>query len=367
MASAGLPAPIKRPGIGVLAVEGREFEVERNEQLVRLFPSIAVFTRSNNKFADVDLRRALSTVQNIPALILQGRFSVRTQQQQVLRTIGIPHGDIPLIPELSDFIPDVVCVRPAESGDIEVRPDGTRVEVNDLTEQRLALTIFDIKHTAEANPSYCSEIAMYALMLANWIHQDSQLQQRYFVTSSAYLWTRVRQGDSQLDALERQGGATTTDLLAALRADSEDAQLRFYLAAVKGFFEDVVRVVRVGTAREDGWTDLDWHISGSCSSCDWLGDRRHMGANDRLVVDANPNHYCMSLAEASGHLCLVPGITRGAKKVLQRHTVTDTAALSGALGHPAFQEHTLLKREARALPARSTAIRTGNLSNDATG
>jgi hypothetical protein len=75
----------------------------------------------------------------------------------------------------------------------------------------------------------------------------------------------------------------------------------------------------------------------------------------------------MPAAAAGGHLCLVPGITRGAKKVLQQHTVNDTAALSAASGHPVFQQHTLLKREARTLPARSTSVATGNLSRDAGG
>lgn len=367
MAAGGLPAPLKRPGIGVLAVEGREFEVERNEQLIRVFPGITHFNRSNNKFANVDLLGTLLALQTAPALILQGHFSVSAHQAQVLGRVGLPAADIPLVPLLADFIPDVICVRPAAIGDYEVRPDGSRVEVFDFAEDRLALSIFDIKHTAEANPSYCAEIAMYALMLANWLEQHPGLRQRYFVASSAHLWTRVRQGDSRLDALERAGGSTVDSLLAALVEDSEDAQLRFYLSAVRGFFEDVVRVIQVGSARVDGWTDLDWHVSGSCSSCDWLGDRRHLGASDRLVLDASPNSYCIPSALAGGHLCLVPGITRGAKKVLQQNTLIDTAALAGALGHPAFQQHTLLKREARTLPARSVAITTGNLSRDHAG
>ncbi|MDQ7957813.1 MAG: AAA domain-containing protein [Pseudomonadota bacterium] len=364
MGGAGLPAPVKRPGIGVLAVEGREFEAERNEQLVRLFPGITQYRRANNKFSDMDLRTTLVALQSAPALVLQGRFSVAAQQGAVLTNIGIGAADIPLVPELTDFIPDVVLVRAAVHGDYEVRPDGSRAEIFDLAEDRLALSIYDVKHTAEANPSYCAEIAMYALMLANWLELHPELHRRYFVAADAKLWTRVRQGDSGLDSLERQGGAHVNQLLEALARDSEDAQLRFYLSAVRTFFEDVVRVLRVGAARPDGWVDLDWHVSGSCSSCDWLGDRRHLGANDRLIADANPSHYCMPAAAAGGHLCLVPGITRGAKKVLQQHTVLDTAALAGAVGHPAFQQHTLLKREARTLPARSAAIASNNLTRD---
>lgn len=81
-------------------------------------------------------------------------------------------------------------------------------------------------------------------------------------------------------------------------------------------------------------------------------------------MDTNPSHYCMPVASMSGHLSLVPGITRGAKKILQSNAVPTTAALAGAAGHPALQQHTMLKRDARNLPARSAAILSGSLSND---
>ena len=364
MAAAGLPAPIKRPGIGLLAVQGKEFEVDRNDTLVRLFPAIVKFSKTGATYNDVDLHAELTRLAGPPALILQGRFSVSTQLAIVLARIGLSPTDAAAVPALADFIPDVVYVRTAVEGELEVRPDGTRVAINHATENRLALSILDIKHTSEANPSYCSEIALYALMLANWLALHPELARRYYVSSNAYLWTRYKQGESEFEQLDRAGGATGSQLLDALVHDSEDAQLRYYLAAVRGFFEDVVRVVRVGQARLDGWQDLDWHVANSCGSCDWLGDKRHMGQNQRDIVDANPGHYCMPLASDSGHLCLVPGVTRGAKKVLHLNTVLDTPALAGAAGHPALQLHTLLKREAKTLPARSTSITTGTLSID---
>lgn len=364
MAAAGLPEPIKRPGIGILAVEGREFEAARNDQLVQLFPGITKYGKSGTKYLDTSLQTELSTITSGPALILQGRFSINPHQAAVLGNVGLQPSDIATVPPLADFIPDVLYVRQPNASDMEVQPDGTRKPIDLASEDRLALSIIDIKHTAEANPSYCSEIAMYALMLANWLHLHPALRSRFFVTSSAFLWTRVKQGDSQLETLQSKGSATTQQLLEALISDSEDAQLRFYLAAIRGFFEDVVRVIRIGRSQANGWSNLDWHVASSCSSCDWLGDKRHMGQRDRIKVDARPDHYCMPLASASGHLCLVPGITRGAKKVLCHNTVLDTPSLATAAGHPALQQHTLLKREAKTLPERSKAITTGILSND---
>lgn len=367
MSAAGLPEPIKRPGIGILAVEGKEFEIARNDQLVQLFGGSVRYSKNATQYGNIDLEAALTAVTLVPHLILQGHFSIVAQQPTVLSIIGVDAADISLVPPIADFVPDIFYVRDAQAGDQEVLEDGTRGPIFELSETRKAICILDVKHTAEANPSYCSEIAMYAVMLANWLRARPQLASRFFVSLDARLWTRHNQVDSELDKLQRRGGATQQQLLDALMADSEDAQLRFYLPTIRSFYIDVARVVRLGQTPGQGWPALDWHISGSCSACDWLGDKRHMGPAHRGLVDGNPEHYCMPLAESTGHLCLVPGITRGAKKVLHQNTVTDTASLAGAADHPALQLHTLLKKEAKSFPARSAAITSGHVSRDTTG
>lgn len=364
MGTAGLPAPAKRPGIGVLAVLGKEFETERNDQLVRLFPSIIKFNKGSKSYSDIDLESSLLGVTSPPAILLQGKFSITTIKSQILQNIGLSVADISDVPDIADFIPDVLVVREPRDRDFAIRPDGSRELINNFSETRLAIDIIDVKHTSEANPSYCAEIALYALFLTNWLHHHPKFKDRYYVSTTAYLWTRFKQGDSELDRLEHTGGATIQLLLDALITDSEDASLRSYLPAVRRFFEDVVRVLRIGDASLEGWTDLEWHVRSTCVSCDWLGDKRHLGKAEKNLVDANPSHYCIPAARTSGHLCLVPGITRGAKKTLEKDTVLTTNDLAAAAGHPALQKHMVLKREARSLPARSAAILSGSLSND---
>ncbi len=364
MASAGLPQPVKRPGIGILSVEGRAFEVERNDQLVRVFPGVVQYSKGAKSYKEVDLTGALGKITAAPVIVLQAKFSISALKNSVLQQIGLKPADIADIPDIADFVPDVLVIRAPKDGDFEIRPDGTRQEIFDLAEQRLAIDIFDVKHTSEANPSYCAEIAMYALMLSNWLTAHPVFKNRFYVTANAYLWTRFKQGDSELDRLEKAGGATPALLLEGLVADSEDANLRFYLAAVRRFFEDVARVIRVAESASSSWKDLEWHVSGSCGSCDWLGDKRHLNRADHSVVDENPAHYCVPEATNSGHLSLIPGITKGAKKVLQRNLVHTAGDLAAAAGHPAFQQHTVLKRDARHLPSRSTAILSGAIGND---
>ncbi len=364
IAAAGLPQPVKRPGIGILSLEGRAFEVERNDQLVRVFPGRVIYSKVGKAYQEVDLMSALTGISEAPAIILQAKFSVSAFKDSVLQNIGLASSDISHIPDIADFIPDILVIRAPREDDFEILPDGSRNAVCDLIETRFAIDVFDVKHTSEANPSYCAEIAMYALMLSNWLAAHPACKKKFYVTTSSYLWTRFKQGDSELERQEAVGGATPAQLLDALVADSEDANLRFYLSAVRRFFEDVARVIRVAEAGSTSWRDLEWHVSSSCGSCDWLGDKRHLSKSDHPIVDGSPNDYCVPEASSSGHLSLIPGITRGAKKVLQRNLVHTATDLATAAGSPAFQQHTVLKRDARHLPARSTAILSGAIGND---
>jgi AAA domain len=365
MEAAGLPGPVKRPGIGILSMDGQQFEIERNDQLKRLFPGNIEYDRGATSYTDVDLENALLKVISVPRIVLQGRFSIARYKTETLKNIGLSPSDIAVVPDIADFIPDVLVLRESCNGDLEVKENGDRKPVQDsTTEKRWAIDIFDVKHTSEANPSYCAEIAMYALMLANWLYHHPILKDRFYVTTNAYLWTRFKQGDSKLDQLENTGGSTVTELLQGLVSDSEDANLRFYLASVHRFLEDVVRVIKIGDAAPGAWTGLEWHVNSACGSCDWLGDVRHLGGKEVLKVSANSHHYCMPAAKMNDHLCLVPGITRGAKKILQLNGLSSTTALASASGHAAFQQHTVLKKDAKNLPTRSAAILSGALSND---
>ncbi len=363
ISSLGLPEPVKRPGIGTLSIAGRELELERNDQIVRLFGSSAIFNRGANKFNDIDLSSTLLNLQHLPSVVIQPKFSVDAIKQQILQNIGVSTLDAALIPPMADFIPDLLLIQPAQPDDQEVLVNGSRTQISPI-EQRSAIKVFDIKHTSESNPSYCAEIAMYSLMLANWLDSNPVLSSRYYVSANAYLWTLKKQGCSAIDEIEGQQGVSVASYTEALIKDSEVAYLRYYLATVRQFFEDVARVIRIGDASPDAWKNLDWHVVSSCSNCDWLGDKRHLGSHQQTVIDSDRGGYCITLAADSGHLSLIPGITRGAKKTLELNSIFDAATLAGSLGHPALQQHTMLKKEATILPAKTKAIINSQLNSD---
>ena len=127
MAGAGLPVPVKRPGIGTLSVEGREFEIERNDQLVRLFPANIQYSKNAHSYNDIDLGTKLRTLTSTPAIILQGKFSISAHKSPTLQNIGLSATDVAAVPDISDFIPDVLVVRKPMDGDLAIQPNGSRV------------------------------------------------------------------------------------------------------------------------------------------------------------------------------------------------------------------------------------------------
>jgi AAA domain len=358
----GMPVALQaRPGIGVLQTAGRDFEDERNDQLVQIFGNAVIYQpdkATGKKPTKAALASLLGKVSSSPSLILQAKFEPKTFQHAAMANIGMTPADSALIPPVAGLIPDIIVVRLPADGDEEIAPSGSRKAIDVSTETRLALTIIDIKHTSEANPSYSAEVALYALFLANWLTEQG-LQAQYFVSVRSYLWTRFKQGESKLDLLQSSGAVTTsTQYLEALLADSEDANLRFYLPTALHFFrEDLPRVISIGDASPNGWQNLEWHVDGRCSACDWLGHEKWATSKDKAKIASQPTHYCYPSAKIAGHLSQIAGMTRGARKTLHLHAIQNIAGAAAAQStDQAFQQHTHLKKERSRIPVRAQSL-----------
>lgn len=302
LAAAGMPEPLEaRAGTAMLTAAGDHFEADRNQKLITAFGANAIYqngSKGNITHAPIDV--LLGRVKNCPSIVLQPKFNPAAFHSSILGELGVHSSSASLIPQLDGVIPDIICVRAPEAGDEEVLPSGSRGQIDASKETRLALSIIDIKHTSEANPSYSAEIAMYAVLLANWLKYVAHADDQYFVTVKCYLWTRFKQGQSDFEAaLLSTPTPSIADFYKALIADCEDANLRFYLPTVLRFFrEDLPRVITVGDSSPTGWEQLEWHVDGRCSACDWLGVKAWANPKDRAKINARPMHYCMPAAES---------------------------------------------------------------------
>lgn len=356
-----------RPGVGMLQREGQSFEEQRNKKLIAEFgPNVVYAKGTNGQPKQTALTTLLNAASNVPSILLQGKIEPRLFQKRILGNLGVPAAQQTLIPPMDGLIPDIIIVRAPHDDDEVVMPTGGRRPIDAADKQRRALAVIDVKHTSEANPSYSSEVALYAVMLANWLEETGH-DSNYFVAVNCALWTRFKEGESAFDAECTALPKSSNDaLLVALMSDCEDANLRFYLPTVLRFFrEDLPRVVTIGDVNSNGWRGLEWHVDSRCSSCDFLGYARWVPEEFKKKLESRPDHYCYPNAQASQHLSRIAGMTRGGRKTLHAAAITTTTDIAATLGTElVYSKHTFLKREGTKLPARAQALASNQLNVD---
>ena len=352
------PVPLTaRPAVQILRDVGIEWEQAKLTDLEVAFPTSVLANKRNGKFDDTDLLSILGQRPASPAFILQPSFGGSALREAFLRSIGVETTVINLIPQFTDFRPDIIWVQTRRDDEVEILPTGDLCNLGP-SDQRKALIICDIKHAGEANSSYSSEVTLYAILLANWLRQVG-LHDSFFVSSRLYLWTRGKEVSSLSDLITTNPGATLTERTQALVDDLETVDFSVFFQTVDHFFKsDLPRVL----ATPD-WRSLDWHVDSRCSACDFLGYRNWLSIRDRASVDSHRDHYCVTAAEDYQHLSRLATVTRGARRTLEQSgcdTVPQVASLpSDAI---VFDGHNALKADRNHLPFRAAALISGEIT-----
>ena len=366
LAARGIPPPLKsRPGVQLITASGQKFEYEQYDLLVSSIPTFVVH-KSNGR-ARVDLGEALKGLE-APALILQPQIEPEGFRGLAFNHINVASESQAHIPKLSGLRPDVLFVGKASTAEYEVLPDGSRSRI-EPSDERLPISVIDLKNIAEANASYSAEVCLYAFFLANWLAAEGpSLAERYFVSDRVYLWRHVEM-PMFTKVMSTKAGGDPQKRFAALLEDLEDGLVNYlvFMPSVRKFFvEDVPRVVQKGDS--EGWNSVEYHVNPRCGSCDWLGNKSWLSPDDKKVFDANPEHYCFQNAELSDHLSKLPILSRGAARVLDAGGHPKIADLVGiAPTEASLRRHTILKKDRKQLGARAQALVDNEISVDSTG
>lgn len=360
---AGIPVPLKsRPGVQLITSSGREFEYDQYNVLCSSLPN-NVFHK-NSGTVPVDLAVALSKTSK-PTLILQPQIEPEDFRHSALSNIGVAENDQKFIPKMSGLRPDVVFADARREIEFEVLPDGTRRQLLD-DDNRMALSVIDLKNITEANASYSAEVCLYAIFLSNWLHNEGkEFLDRFFISHRIYLWRHIEMPNFTKVLGTKEGG-DHSNRLKALRQDLEDGLVNFlvYMPSVRKFFcEDLPRVVQLGDSK--GWNAVPYHVNPRCSSCDWLGNRVWLSDEDRKHFDSHKDNYCTPAAINSDHLSKMATLTKGASNVLAAGGHPMVATLVGIKADaPVLRQHSLLKQDRRQISQRAESISTGNVSVD---
>lgn len=354
----GWPVPLTaRPAVQILRDTGVEWEQAKMTDLENAFGANVVGQKQNGKFREIDLETILHQNLTSPAFILQSSFVHPNLKDTFLRNIGVAPTVIPQIPGFTAFRPDVIWVQTRRDDEVEVLPDGDTCTIRP-NDQRKALLVCDIKHAGEVNSSYASEVTLYAVLLSNWLRL-ANLHGTYLVTSRITLWTAAKEISSLAALIATEPGATTSEKTQAFANDLEPIDFPIFFQTIDHFFKtDLPRVFAV-----TDWAQLDWHVDGRCSTCDFLGYRNWLSTTDRTKLDAHRDHYCVPAAEDCQHLCRIATITRGGRKTLEMSGHQDIEAVSALPPDaPVFDQHNALKADRNHLPHRATALMAGDVT-----
>ncbi len=365
LAAAGIPIPLKsRPGVQLITASGQQFEFEQYDQLVSTLPGHVV--HKNNGRASLDLGETLDGL-NAPAVLLQPQIEPEEFREFAFENLGTAAEDREHIPKLSGLRPDVLLVEKAGTSEYEIMPDGSRRRI-EPGDERLPISVIDLKNIAEANASYSAEVCLYAMFLANWLAMiGPPLSDRYFISDRVFLWKHVEM-PKFTKMLSTKAGGDEKKRLAALIEDLEDGLVNYlvYMPSVRKFFvEDVPRVVRKGDT--EGWDSVPYHVNPRCGSCDWLGNKAWLSDDDKKAFEVHPEHYCFHNAEVTDHLSKMPVLSRGAARVLVsggHGKVVDLVDIAPT--EETLRGHTILKKDRNQLGARAKALVENEISVDTT-
>ncbi len=365
LARQGLPVPLAaRPGIGALRDAGFEQEDSIFTRLAQAFGENLLGRQpveGSNRWRDLPLKPLLVGEASPPLVLVQPRYRVDEIRDATLARLGTAQADLESMPRLEDLIPDLVLVETSRPDMHELSPSGARLHVV-AGDDRRSLSIVDVKHAAQPNPSYEAEVVLYGIMLANWLLENG-LETRYFVNAHLCLWTGSSGSEGALQQALECGERDPLHLLSASREEFSPVNAPIYVQAVRNFFaEKLPAIIRRGA---EGWQALDWHVGPRCASCDWLGYEGWLSPADREKVTANPDHYCFLRARTTDHLSQLPLATRGSCRVLANEGYGTVSDVSGTTGEePVYRLHTVLRTEKRFLPEVARAIATMQPSTD---
>jgi hypothetical protein len=340
------PKQAGRPGIAALTAAGNDWEDAKIADLRTAFGAGAIIGPAGAA-RDINLATAIAQRTTQTLFVTQGQYAVGNTFQNAL---GIQHYATALNLTYGRLRPDILRIWPAHTGQQEVHPNGSVTAVATATDNRIPLSIVDIKLTAEASACYQAEVTYYSMALAAWLI-DNNLQTQYFVVPTAAVWPGSHDASNvaRLNAQVRATGAvpTTQDLLNAWDNDLEYIPFDVFAARIRRFFQS-----DLDTVLTSPWQNLPWHVDNHCIGCDYLGYPWGQTPTDPL--------HCYPTAQATDNLSRVAFVTRGAKSALEENAVHSVANLAALLPTaPAYDSHQVLRATRTVVSGRAQSLANG--------
>lgn len=354
------PRQTKIPGIRIAAEHGREWEMEKAEDLEKTFgrldPNALIGNKKNykdkTKFDKIPLEDAISSAK-AHCFILEGFYEVydlfknRFKMADYGKKYNLKY---------SKLRPDIIQILPSKAGSEFILPDGNISELSE-TDTRLRLRIIDIKRTANPTKAYFSEIVYYAIVLVNWL-EFNKLDDKFVVVPEGAIWHGSHQASYIVKKgieLDKLGSPLTVDLFEeALEKDIEKVPFEVIFFKLKDLIEKQLPLVL-----SQDWNYFKVYVNFRCQSCDFVG-RQYKDDEGNYVYD---ERHCTPIAKREDNLSRIMGMSIGASNSLSDNGINKVEQLAPLDSEDKiFDTHQVLKEMRDIFPLRANSLKT-NISN----
>lgn len=353
---------LRSRGLNISRKQGKNLEAVYYEVLKDQFQSSTDFSQlhTNMSLAEKDFLLRCQSGLQFGHIFLETSFSATQLMTTFYQQLNVDLATITDFPLLGFMRPDILLVvditflSNLKQSPFEVLPDGDIREIA-ADDPRLLLVVADVKLAEEASTSQFAETALYAWMLSNWL-QHHHLQDRYAVADIIGIWTRKtsRKSNGSRHVFE---GFTSQEKLISWFQELSIRTFDQYMLSIR---QVLIKEIRHVLAQPKEWQKLEYHLSPSCDTCDFLGcmDQTTNSYYDKdtcELIHSFHQHYCAHRAYAEKHLSCVSGLTKGASRVLRLGGVHSIPELNGC-DPQIFMQHSELKKQRTRILEKADAV-----------
>ena len=256
---------------------------------------------------------------------------------------------------ISDIRPDIIAVVKPNDYEIyyEVKKDGSLERIND---DRILLSIIDIKNTEKSNSGYDAEVILYSILLTIWLEKNN-LSNKYAVCSKSGIFPaslKVNPFSEEYEPLNStEINEKYNELLSYVEYVEHD-QLVITLRNI--IINDLIPILK----KPETWKELEWHVGKKCGLCDWLAYEDWLSNDNKNKIT---DQHCHCHALNIDHLSQIPFLSNAMRKVLTSSNLDTMSKIELTDGsEDTYKKHSKLKVNSTLIPKRANSIKNNSVS-----
>lgn len=347
----GMPAPIvARPSANIFSQAGKKAEHLIYDLINKEFTTKSIKFNKSVESREKLLKLLENDLED-KLFLIEAEFITDDLLEHFLNLFNSTLSNLEDKLDLADIRPDLIIrVIPQENTTyFEVLKDG-RLKKVPTSDDRIMLSVVDVKNTEKSNSGYDAEVVLYSILLSIWLEYNN-LNNKYLVTSLSGIFPAVLKVNAFTGEYESLLGKSIYDKYKEFIGYIEYVEFdQVAITLRKIIIEDIIPILE----KPFSWDKLDWHISKKCGLCDWLAFEPWLSEENKKKIE---DKHCHFYAINNNHLSQIPFITNGMRKVLENEHLNTIDMIKDTNGNEnVYTKHSKLKIDSSIIPKRANSI-----------